>query len=159
MAKRPKPKEKKSSVDMSFLKEPAPNEQVLIKKLKPNLCDQFRGWCIVRARVKEELHKIVNHVYKRAIDADDLPEKADKIMRMVQVAFMNEKPFPPDLRETVAKYLSLEREASILELTFWQDVNEIYNLWLKPRIALRKGFVVVQLPMTAFEMRPTNGQG
>ena len=46
-----------------------------------------------------------------------------------------------------------ERRARILEMTFWEAVNNDYKLWLKPRIALRKGFVVVQMPYDAFELR------
>ena len=142
----------KSRQKETSLKPVAPNEAVLVKKISPTLVTEFHEWMKHRVIVRTHLFKMVDILYGKALETDELPQKADTILKMLQAAYMAEKKLPAELGAIFIIYLKTEREAMIKEFEFWYHLNETYKLWLKPRLALRQGYAIVQLPRDAFEL-------
>lgn len=130
-----------------------PYETVIVEKIHNKLILQYKSYLAVQEESKQILFKLMDKLYNSAIQNDLVPQKAEAMLNMIRVALVNEKTFPKGIDVLVSSYMSIERRVRIAELQFWADVNEAYDLWLKPYISLREGYCIVQTPRQYLEQK------
>jgi hypothetical protein len=148
------PKTKKPDPDLSCLKEVNPGEEVLVTRLTPTLVTQFKDWRRLMDTRRILLFKMADKIYGKTIERGAEVERADKLLQILGLAYRKGcKDIKPELAEEVAAFAEIEGATTLQEMQFWHKVRAHYKLWLRPYLAVREGFALVEIPTPTVELK------